>query len=130
MAADPFYSDEMRVWLRSLGPGDRERIGAALDLLHRDGHQLSSRLSKPIRASRHHNMRELKSVGGNLRVLFAFDPGRRPVLLLGGDKTDNWSRWYRVNVPRADRIYDEYLRRRGGEGPWRGIDRGGPTRGR
>jgi hypothetical protein len=29
-------------------------------------------------------------------------------LLLGGDKTGD-NRWYKVNVPIADRLYDEYL---------------------
>jgi len=34
-----------------------------------------------------------------VRVLFAFDPKRRAILLVGGDKTNAWSRWYEVNVP-------------------------------
>ena len=46
-----------------------------------------------------------------VRVLFAFDPKRRAILLVGGDKTNAWSRWYEVNVPIADRRYDAHLRR-------------------
>jgi hypothetical protein len=38
---------------------------------------------KLIKGSRHHNMKELRSVGGQLRVLFAFDPHRRGILLVG-----------------------------------------------
>jgi hypothetical protein len=30
-------------------------------------------------------------------------------LLLGGDKTGD-DRWYDVNVPRGDKLYDEHLR--------------------
>lgn len=42
------------------------------------------------------------------RVLYAFDPRRAAILLLGGDKTGN-DRWYVENVPTADAIYDKHL---------------------
>jgi Uncharacterized protein conserved in bacteria len=32
-------------------------------------------------------MKELRSVGRNIRILFAFDPDRQAILLIGGDKT-------------------------------------------
>lgn len=54
-------------------------------------------------------MKKLRPPIGNLRILFAFDPRRMAILLLGGDKTNRWQEWYRVNVPRADRLYDEHL---------------------
>jgi hypothetical protein len=41
-------------------------------------------------------------------VLFAFDPTRSALLLLGGDKAGNWQRWYRQNIPIAERLYLEY----------------------
>jgi hypothetical protein len=41
-------------------------------------------------------------------VLFAFDPGRSALLLLGGDKAGNWQRWYRENIPIAEPLYREY----------------------
>jgi hypothetical protein len=44
-------------------------------------------------------------------VLFAFDPKRRAILLVGGDKARAWSRWYEVNVPIADQRYDTQLKR-------------------
>lgn len=53
-------------------------------------------------------MKELRSVGGNLRALFAFDPRHQAIILLGGDKTD-WRGWYEQNIPRADDLYDDYL---------------------
>jgi len=46
---------------------------------------------------------------GHLRALFAFDPRRRAIILLGGDKSGDWTGWYERNVPRADALYDEYL---------------------
>ncbi len=55
-------------------------------------------------------MRELRtSAEGKLRVLFAWDPRRQVILLLGGDKTGKWTVWYRKNIPKADDRYDAYL---------------------
>jgi hypothetical protein len=42
------------------------------------------------------------------RVLFAFDPRRCAVLLIGGDKTGN-DRWYEEFVPIADALYGRHL---------------------
>ncbi|MDQ6605854.1 MAG: type II toxin-antitoxin system RelE/ParE family toxin [Actinomycetota bacterium] len=110
-------------WYARLGPEDTNRMAAAFDELDRSGPGLGRPRVDSIKASRHHNMKELRSVGGNLRALFAFDPRRRAVVLLGGDKTNNWRGWYQRNVPRADKLYDKHLRTIGKEGPWPG--RGG-----
>ena len=71
------------------------------------GRPLVERLSR----SRHQNMKELRvSQGGALRVLFAFDPRRMAILLLGGDKSGQWNDWYRAAIPEADRLFDQHLR--------------------
>jgi len=41
-------------------------------------------------------------------VLFAFDPTRSALLLLGGDKAGNWQRWYKENIPIAEQLYLDY----------------------
>lgn len=55
-------------------------------------------------------MRELRvqSKGSPIRILYAFDPRRTAILLVGGDKTGD-DRWYRQNVPVADVLYDVHL---------------------
>jgi hypothetical protein len=61
-------------------------------------------------------MKELRPLGSNIRVLFAFDPRRTAILLIGGDKTDRWQEWYEEMIPMADRLYEvhlEELRREG-----------------
>jgi hypothetical protein len=57
-------------------------------------------------------MKELvvQRTGQPYRVLYIFDPRRNAILLLGGNKTGD-ARWYEVNVPLADKIYDDYLQR-------------------
>ena len=39
----------------------------------------------------------------------AFDPRRTAILLLGGDKRGQWSRWYLEAIPAAERIYARHL---------------------
>jgi hypothetical protein len=55
-------------------------------------------------------MRELRiqCKGEPYRVLYAFDPRRTAILLIGGSKGGN-DRWYEDYVPRADRLYREHL---------------------
>ena len=55
-------------------------------------------------------MRELRirHAGRPYRVLYAFDPRRMAILLIGGDKTGN-SRWYDEIVPIADGLYDQHI---------------------
>jgi hypothetical protein len=43
-----------------------------------------------------------------LRVLYAFDPRRIAILLIGGDKTGN-PKWYEEYVPIADQLFDDHL---------------------
>jgi hypothetical protein len=47
--------------------------------------------------------------------LFAFDPERRAIMLIAGDKTGDWARWYRKNIPLADDLFDRHLERLRGE---------------
>ncbi len=65
-----------------------------------------------VAGSRHKNMKELRpgsSGRSELRVLFAFDPDRRAILLVAGDKAGNWQKWYRVNISIADDRFDQHL---------------------
>jgi hypothetical protein len=41
-----------------------------------------------------------------------FDPWRSAVLLVAGDKSGQWSRWYRDAIPRAEQLYEDYLAER------------------
>ncbi len=66
--------------------------------------------SSGINGSKHGHMRELRTQHGGwpFRTLFAFDPRRSAILLIGGDKTGD-DRWYDVHVPIADGLYDAHL---------------------
>ncbi len=103
-------TDEAAEWFRTLESGDQEAIAAAIDLLQERGPALGRPAVDRIKGSRHNNMKELRSFGAHLRVLFVFDPRRTAILLLGGDKKGDWERWYDREIPRADDLYDTYLR--------------------
>lgn len=110
MAWDIEYTDEFGDWWASLGEGEQESLAVTVRLLEELGPSLGHPYSSGINGSRHGHMRELRTqhAGRPLRTLYAFDPRRSAILLLGGDKTGN-GRWYEVNVPIADRLYDEHL---------------------
>lgn len=81
-----------------------------IDLLAERGPDLGRPVVDRIARSRHHNVKELRaSEGGALRVLFAFDPRRQAILLIGGDKTGAWNDWYEWAIPAADDLYGSYL---------------------
>jgi hypothetical protein len=52
-------------------------------------------------------MKELRV--GTIRVLFAFDPRRTAILLIGGDKRDRWQQFYVHTIRLADKLFDEHL---------------------
>jgi hypothetical protein len=126
------FTPEAERWYKALSPEDTNRVAASFDRLERVGPTLGRPFVDSVKGSRHHNMKELRSIGGNLRALFAFDPQRRAVVLVGGDKTGNWKGWYKQNIRRADRLYDQHLRNMGKEGPCRPDSQrpGGPSGGR
>lgn len=66
-------------------------------------------MAHTVSESRHPNMKELRPRCGNIRVLFAFDPRRMAILLIGSDKTGRWREFYEEIIPVADDLYDEHL---------------------
>lgn len=99
-------------WLTELDQSSYEQVIAALELLQDRGPQLGRPLVDTVKASRHKNMKELRpgsSGRSELRVLFAFDPDRRAILLVAGNKAGQWSKWYKVNIPIADDRFDDHL---------------------
>lgn len=104
------FTDEFQQWYLTLDQATQDSIDAVVTLLEERGTTLPSQYSSAINGSRYGHMRELKvqHKGKPYRILYAFDPRRVAVLLLGGNKTGN-DRWYEENVPKADKLYDELL---------------------
>jgi hypothetical protein len=103
------YTDEFGEWFDGLGEEDQEDVALAVEKLEERGPALPRPLADTVEGSRHSNMKELRPLGTNMRVLFAFDPRRRAILLIGGDKTGRWREFYEEMIPLADDLYDEHL---------------------
>jgi hypothetical protein len=104
------FSDEFERWWQTLDEGERESILAGVKLLRQMGPLLGRPYADTVKGSRHSNMKELRTQhrGRPLRTLFAFDPRRSAILLIGGDKTGD-DRFYDRMIPLADRLYEEHL---------------------
>src|SRR5665811_183813 len=108
---DVEYTDEFESWWMTLTQPQQEALDDRIMLLAQNGPHLGRPVVGKIASSRHSNMKELRAAQeGSLRVLFAFDPRRHAILLLGGDKAGNWQRWYDWAIPLADLRYDTHLK--------------------
>ncbi len=101
--ADVLYTDEFEAWWNGLSTEEQDSIDRVVRMLMTEGPTLRFPYSSGIEGSAHSHMRELRiqPSGRPYRVLYAFDPNRDAVLLIGGDKTGN-ARWYEIFVPIAD----------------------------
>ena len=103
------YTDQFEEWWESLSVDEQAAIDVAIEVLQEKGPGLGRPLVDTVKRSRHSNMKELRPRGGFTRILFAFDPRRTAILLIGGDKRDRWQEWYEVMIPVADQLFDEHL---------------------
>jgi len=101
---------EFEEWWRTLSGSEKRRVAFSIRELGQAGPSLGRPLVDTVKGSRFLNMKELRPTR-TIRVLFAFDPRRMAVLLIGGDKAGTSKRFYRQMVTRADKIYAAHLRR-------------------
>ena len=104
-------TDEFEAWWNGLDADEQDSVDFVVELLVREGPMLPYPYSSDIAAAKKYDIRSCGfSIRGRpYRVLYVFDPRRHAVLLVGGDKTGE-DRWYEMNVPRAEKIYSEYLK--------------------
>ena len=110
MECEVEFTDEFGVWWNVLTEEEQVSISASVTLLEEYGANLPFPHSSGVNDSEHGHMRELRiqHEGRPYRVLYAFDPIRKAILLIGGDKTGN-DRWYKEYVPVADKLYNEHI---------------------
>jgi hypothetical protein len=108
---DVLYTEEFETWWEGLSMEEQSSIDRIVGLLREAGPVLGHPYSSGILTSAFTHMRELRiQHGGNpYRVLYIFDPRRRALLLIGGQKTGD-DRWYEKYVPLADQIYRQFLK--------------------
>jgi hypothetical protein len=118
---DIYLTSEVATWLDNLQATDAKTadlVDDAIYALSRSGPTLGRPLVDTITGSKVKNLKELRpgsSGTSEVRILFVFDPWRSAILLVAGDKSGKWNRWYAEAIPRAEQLYEVYLKERAEE---------------
>jgi hypothetical protein len=107
-------ADEFKPEFDALGQHVRTEVLALARVLQEFGPQLGRPRVDTLNGSRHANMKELRfsAADGEWRVAFAFDPRRKAILLVAGDKSGgSEKRFYRELIRKADERFDTHLAR-------------------
>jgi len=108
-------------WLESIQASDAKTadlVDNTIYALSRSGPALGRPLVDTITGSKIKNPKELRpgsSGMSEIRILFVFDLWRSAILLAAGDKAGKWNRWYAEAIPRAEQLYEIYLKERAEE---------------
>jgi hypothetical protein len=117
MATEVLFTDEFWSWYERLSEDEQDRVYRSVGLLEAYGVTLPFPHSSAIEGASF-ALRELRTQakGDPLRTLYAFDPSRQAVLLVGGDKTGD-DRFYERMIPVAEKIWSDYLEEIGQKKP-------------
>ena len=105
---DVQFDEEFAVWFAGLADALQDEIVAHVVLLRERWPQLGRPYVDTVEDLAFTSMKELRVQfrGDPWRILFAFDPRRTAMLLVGGNK-----RWYKKHLPIADERFKQHLRR-------------------
>jgi hypothetical protein len=109
------FGDEFDVEFEELSQAVQDELLALATLLGELGPRLSRPHADTLNNSSFANMKELRfeADDGVWRVAFAFDPDRRAILLVAGDKSGvSEKRFYKTLIAKADKRYQAHLDRR------------------
>lgn len=112
MAWEILFHQEFATEFRFLSENVQDEILAHSRLLKEFGPQLGRPHVDTLKGSRHGNMKELRfdADDGVWRVAFAFDPDRKAILLVCGNKSGGSQRgFYRQLIEKADARFDAHL---------------------
>lgn len=101
------FTDKFETWWEGLTPDQQELLDQRVRLLAQQGPGLGRPAVDTLSSTTVANLKELRA--STLRVIFAFDPRRTAILLLGGDKQGQWKAWYQEAIPAAERLYARHV---------------------
>lgn len=111
---DVLFHDEFDTEFEALSDDVQDELLGHARLLETFGPTLGRPRADTLKGSRHANMKELRfdADQGAWRVAFAFDPRRKAILLVAGDKSGgSEKRFYRRLIETADARFDRHLER-------------------
>ena len=102
---------EYREWFQVQSIELRAAIDHDVQVLAQFGPRLGRPWVDTVSGSKYANLKELRTRLGRqqFRSFFAFDPSRRAVLLVGGEKSGD-PQFYRVMIARAEQRYELHLK--------------------
>ncbi len=103
--------DEFDEWHDPLDDDTRLAIYEDVRYLSLIGPELGRPYADTIHGSKYKNLKELRIKHNKhvYRIFYAFDPSRKGILLIGGDKRGN-NRFYNEYIPIAEKLYDKYIK--------------------
>lgn len=109
MKVEVFGTDEFEAWFLDLSAEEQGAVVNVVTKLEIAGVALARPHSGHLEGTKE-PLRELRPKKGRspLRIVYAFDPRRNAVLLIGGDKSGD-PKFYDRIVPWAERIWRQYL---------------------
>lgn len=104
------FDEELAAWFEDQEEGLQDEILTQVEVLRELGPNLGRPRVDTVKGSAYRNLKELRVQyrGEPWRILFAFDPRRAAILLVGGNKVGD-DRWYGRNIPIAERRYRRHL---------------------
>jgi hypothetical protein len=104
------FDEDFFAWFQELEEGLQDEITANAELLEDRGPNLGRPRVDTLKGSSFPNMKEMRIQyqGDPWRIIFAFDPERAAILLVGGNKAGD-KRWYETNIPIAEQRYRRHL---------------------
>jgi hypothetical protein len=105
-------SHQVLAWLEAEPVSIRERVDVVLSVLAAHGPNLGRPLVDSVSGSGIRNLKELRVLSSRdhaIRILFCFTPARIALLLVAGDKSNNWNSWYKQAIQEAEEIYERYV---------------------
>ena len=107
------FAEEFREEFEGFDPDVQVELAAAAKLLEEYGPQLGRPYADTLKGSKHSNTKELRfeAADGEWRAAFAFDPQRKAIVLVAGDKSGgSQKKFYKQLIAKADRRYDAHLK--------------------
>lgn len=108
------FADEFELEFDAYPEAVQNELLAQAKVIEQFGPEAKRPRVDTLNGSKHANMKELRfdAADGVWRIAFAFDPRRRAVLLVGGDKSGgSQQRFYKRLIATADQRFDAHLKR-------------------
>ena len=90
----------------------QDEMAAHIELIRASGPELKRPFADTLKGSKHANMKELRlrADDGVWRLAYAFDPERKAILLVAGDKSGgSHKRFYEKLIAKADKRFAAHL---------------------